>query len=261
MVLRMGISTCPNDTFIFGPLVLGFVKPRGFSLEFVMDDVEALNGMTLGGDLDVSKVSVATLPALEGLYEPLSCGGALSYEGPVVVSKEGGASIGPGSVVALPGRNTTAHLLFSIFHPDCRNKVFVRFDEIPSMVLDGLVDFGVLIHEGRFVCEDMGLDIVEDLGELWCLRTGLPIPLGVIVLKRCFACVKGELERAIRKSLRFSMNRIDNIIPFVKKHAKNMDDKVIERHIKTYVNAFTFDVGDLGRRAIDKVLLYKPKSL
>lgn len=250
----MGISSCPNDTFIFGALYLGLLKPKGISLEFVMDDVETLNNMVLEGKLDVSKVSIAVLKYTKE-YTLLRSGGAFSHEGPVVVSREE-INISQETKVALPGKYTTAHLLFSKFHPEVKDKVFMRFDEIFSAVSEGLADAGVVIHEGRFIYEKLGFTLIEDLGEKWKKKTGLPIPLGGIVIKKSFRDVKKKLEDAIKDSLFFAYRFPEKIMPFVEKHAQHLDKEVIRKHIETYVNNFTFDVGKEGEEAVKALVLY-----
>ncbi len=258
MKLKVGISTCPNDTFIFGPIVMGFVREEELEFEFVMDDIEALNHQVLEGVLDVSKISIALYPEVVESYELLSSGGAFSYEGPVVVSRDP-VEIGSGLSVALPGRFTTAHLLFSVFHPDVKRKVFARFDKIPRMVMDGEVDLGVLIHEGRFVCESMGLSVVEDLGKMWTESKGLPIPLGGMAVKRSLQNLKEKLENVIKRSILFSKENYEKIYPFIKHHAQEMSDDVISKHIKAYVNRWTFEVGDECKKAVEELILYKER--
>ena len=253
--MRFGISSCPNDTFIFGALYKGLLDVD-LDLEFVIEDVETLNRLCIKEKLPASKVSIACLRKLKN-YELLDAGGAFSYQGPVVVAKRS-MEIGEDLTVAIPGENTTAHLLFSYFHPEVKRKTFVSFDSIMDMVADGRVDAGVLIHEGRFVYSNFGLVLLEDLGEMWVRKTGLPIPLGGIVMHKRYRQLKPLLEDAIRKSLDFAEKNPGKIWDFIERNARHMDQETIRKHIKTYVNSYTYSMGNEGKKAVE-VLLGLPK--
>ena len=231
-LLTLGISPCPNDTFVFHHLL----EQHGDAYELVMDDVEALNGMAARGELDIAKVSVAAFAGLRPDYGLLHAGGAAGFGvGPLLVARE---QREPGGVVAIPGERTTAALLLRLLG-DFETRV-LRFDRIEAAVLAGDVDAGVLIHEGRFTYAERGLVKLCDLGELWQERTRLPVPLGGIVMKRALGA---EAARAfdvrLRASVEFARANPGASAAFVRTHAQELDADVVRRHIDLYVNDYT----------------------
>jgi 1,4-dihydroxy-6-naphthoate synthase len=256
MNLTLGISPCPNDTFIFDALLNGGLDTGDLRFDAVLDDVQTLNEWALAGRLDVSKVSYGVLPAILREYALLASGGALGRGvGPLLVARPGVARLDPGLRVAIPGRQTTAHLLFSLVHPESARKEFMVFSEIERAVLGGQVDAGVLIHEGRFTYAAKGLVKLEDLGEAWEARTGAPIPLGGIVARRSLpGPVRAEVERLIGESARRALASGGALSDFVRRHAQEMDEAVMRQHISLYVNDFSVDMGGAGRRAVRTLL-------
>jgi 1,4-dihydroxy-6-naphthoate synthase len=257
MKLTLGISPCPNDTFIFDALVNGPLDTGALRLEVVLDDVQTLNEWARRGRLDVSKVSYGVLPAIAGEYALLESGGALGRGvGPLLVSRPGAGAFRPEAMkVAIPGRDTTAHLLFSLAYPAAAHKHFLVFSEIEGAVLRGEVDAGVIIHEGRFTYEAKGLAKVRDLGEYWEQTTGAPIPLGGIVARRTLPLpVRRELDRLIRASVEHALAHRPAVSAWVRAHAQEMDEAVMRRHIELYVNEFSVALGDPGHRAVRTLL-------
>lgn len=257
MKLTLGISPCPNDTFIFDALANGAVPTGDLRLEVVLEDVQTLNEWALRGKLDVSKVSYGVLPAIAGEYAVLSSGGALGRGvGPLLVARPGLGAFRPEAMsVAIPGRNTTAHLLFSLAYPAATRKRFVVFSAVEDAVLRGEVDAGVIIHEGRFTYAAKGLARVQDLGEFWERTTGAPIPLGGIVARRTLpVAVRRQLDRLVHASVEHALARRPAVSPWVRAHAQEMDEAVMRQHIDLYVNEFSLDLGDAGRRAVRTLL-------
>ncbi len=257
MKLTLGISPCPNDTFIFDALANGAVPTGDLRLEVVLEDVQTLNEWALRGKLDVSKVSYGVLPAIAGEYAVLSSGGALGRGvGPLLVARPGLGAFRPDAMsVAIPGRNTTAHLLFSLAYPAATRKRFVVFSAVEDAVLRGEVDAGVIIHEGRFTYAAKGLARVQDLGEFWERTTGAPIPLGGIVARRTLpVAVRRQLDRLVHASVEHALARRPAVSPWVRAHAQEMDEAVMRQHIDLYVNEFSLDLGDAGRRAVRTLL-------
>jgi len=231
-VLRLGISPCPNDTFIFHRLL----EQHGDEYELVMDDVEALNALAARGELDIAKVSVAAFAELRNDYGLLHAGGAAGFGvGPLLVAREARE---PGGVIAIPGQRTTAALLLRLLGEF--ETTVLRFDRIEAAVLNGDVDAGVLIHEGRFTYADRGLVKLCDLGELWEQRTGRPIPLGGIVIRRSLgADAARQFDARLMESVDSALAHPDASAAFVRKHAQEMDPDVVRRHIELYVNDYT----------------------
>lgn len=253
MKLTLGISPCPNDTFIFDALVNGALDTGDLRLEVVLEDVQTLNEWARAGKLDVSKVSYGVLPAIAGGYALLQSGGALGRGvGPLLVARPGLGAFRPEEMtVAIPGRDTTAHLLFSLAYPAAARKRFLVFSAIEGAVLRGEVDAGVIIHEGRFTYEAKGLARLRDLGEYWEQTTGAPIPLGGIVARRTLPlAVRRELDRLIRASVERALASGQTLSPWVREHAQEMDEAVMRRHVELYVNEFSVALGEAGRRAV-----------
>jgi 1,4-dihydroxy-6-naphthoate synthase len=257
MKLTLGISPCPNDTFIFDALVNGRLETGGLRLDVVLEDVQTLNEWAMEGRLDVSKVSYGVLPAIARDYVVLRAGGALGRGvGPLLVARPGIDAFDPETTrVAVPGRNTTAHLLFSLAYPAAAHKQFVVFSEIENAVLGGTADAGVIIHEGRFTYAARGLVKLLDLGEHWERVTGAPIPLGGIVARRSLdARVLRALDRLVRASVEDALARRPLVSDYVKRHAQEMDEAVMRQHIDLYVNDFSVDAGAAGQRAVETLL-------
>ena len=259
MKLTLGISPCPNDTFIFDAMLNGLVDNEGLSFDFILEDVETLNKMAINGVLDVSKISYGTVPKLLPHYKVLDAGGALGKGvGPLFISKNK-IDISTEKLedltVVLPGMNTTAHLLFSLVFPSIKKKVFLPFHEIEDAVFNGVADTGVIIHENRFTYEQKGLIKLSDLGDEWESRTGLPIPLGGIVARRTFNnLLLKKINRVIRRSLEYAFAKQDKLSDFIKNNAQEMDEEVMRKHINLYVNEFSLDLGKAGREAVWKLL-------
>ncbi|AEI15190.1 hypothetical protein Flexsi_1540 [Flexistipes sinusarabici DSM 4947] len=244
MELRLGISTCPNDTFIFMPIIHNFVDTSPFTFRVVLDDVEKLNGFAVKGILDVVKVSYGVVPKVKNKYNILKSGGALGYNcGPVVVSS-GIFTVDElkGGKIAIPGENTTAYMIFKYFFGEDFDFIPMRFDKIILAVEEGKADAGILIHEGRFVYSNHGLNLLADLGELWEKKQSAPIPLGAILLTDKLKKEAKLLNNIIKSSIKFSRNNFEIVKPFVYRYAQQLDDDVIKKHIELFVNEYSLDV-------------------
>jgi 1,4-dihydroxy-6-naphthoate synthase len=255
MKLSLGISPCPNDTYIFDAMLHGKIDTEG--LEFIprLEDVETLNHLAIEGSLDISKVSYGVVFQLLSKYRILEAGSALGKGvGPLFVSKKIGheKEIDSSTItVALPGINTTAHLLFSLAYPEIKNKTFVPFHVIEDMVISGDVDAGVIIHENRFTYQQKGLNKISDLGDIWEQRTGAPIPLGGILVRRSFDLeLATKINRVINRSLAFANDHYNVLPSFVTENAKEMNEEVMRSHISLYVNEFSLALGKEGRLAV-----------
>jgi 1,4-dihydroxy-6-naphthoate synthase len=257
MKLTLGISPCPNDTFIFDALVNGLVDRGGLELEVFHEDVQTLNEWALAGRLDLTKLSYGVLPRVAVRYALLEAGGALGQGvGPLLVARPGGAPFAPAtSTVAIPGPDTTAHLLFSLAYPSAAHKRFLVFSEIEAAVASGQVDAGVIIHEGRFTYAARGLARLADLGELWEARTGAPIPLGGIVGRRSLGgALLRRVDGLVRRSLEHARTRQGGLSAYVRRHAQALDEAVMRQHIALYVNDFSLGLGEAGHRAVETLL-------
>jgi 1,4-dihydroxy-6-naphthoate synthase len=261
MKLSLGFSPCPNDTFIFDALVNGKIDTRGFEFEVVLEDVQTLNEWAKEGRLDVTKISYGALPLFLEKYIVLNAGGALGKGvGPLLIAARNlHADEIDEATVAIPGANTTAHLLFSLAYPNVTDKRFVRFNEIEQFVLqpaDGdQLRAGVIIHENRFTYQQKGLTKIVDLGDFWENETGFPIPLGGIVIKRNLEpVIQQTINELIRQSIEFAFANKSVLAPYVKQHSQEMDEHVMRQHIDLYVNDYSLDLGEDGKKAVNKFL-------
>ncbi|MCC7302919.1 MAG: 1,4-dihydroxy-6-naphthoate synthase [Bacteroidia bacterium] len=264
MKITLGFSPCPNDCFIFDALVNGKLELSGLEIEPVIEDVETLNRLAAAGSLMVTKLSYAAFTQLAMKYYLLNAGSALGTGcGPLLVSKREMtvSEIQAGNLtVAIPGRLTTANFLFSLRFPGAARKEPMLFSSIENAVLKGEVDAGVLIHENRFTYEKRGLKKVIDLGEWWETETAAPIPLGGIVVSRKLPREWAlKIDDLIRSSVRRAFSDPDGAMPFIKKHAQEMDENVMKQHIALYVNEYSIDLGPAGRRAVE-ILFRKAKE-
>ena len=257
--IRLGISTCPNDTFAFHGLLSKAVDWRGLEFEIDLLDIEQLNERLLGDgsdDFDVGKVSFhAALGAAERVVV-LPSGSALGFGvGPLLLAATPESTPCDTTQLTLcPGRHTTAALLFALFHPDSTRVEQAVFSEIMPRLQAGSADFGVCIHEGRFTWQQQGLTLVEDLGLRWEAETGCPLPLGGIVASQSLpAKTIARVQRVIADSLRFALANPAAPLPTMRDHAQELDDAVLMQHVDLYVNDQTLDLGPLGQRALDEL--------
>ncbi|MCF7817748.1 MAG: 1,4-dihydroxy-6-naphthoate synthase [Kiritimatiellales bacterium] len=246
--LTCGYSTCPNDTFIFCHLT------REPDIDVHLYDVETLNRFAFDKTFDVTKLSFHAWLLLQDEYELLNVGAALGRGcGPLVIAPSA-YSLMPNASIAVPGEFTTAHLLLRLWNPELKNRIFMPFDQIMDAVASGEADAGVIIHEGRFVFKERGFQCLEDLGDWWEGRTGLPIPLGCIAAKKSLGPERiAAFEQRLKGSIQAAFDNPASTAEYVKAHAQELDGDVIRQHIKTYVNHFTLDLGDEGRTAIKKL--------
>ncbi|MBL7796850.1 MAG: 1,4-dihydroxy-6-naphthoate synthase [Saprospiraceae bacterium] len=256
VLLTLGYSPCPNDTFIFDALVHGKVDTEGLEFQVVLDDVEALNRRAFAGDIAVTKLSYHAFAHLTDRYQLLDAGSALGNNcGPLLVARESltEAQIEAGPI-AIPGRMTTANFLLGMAYPEAQNKRETLFSDIEDAVLRGDATAGLIIHENRFTYQQKGLVKLMDLGEHWETSTGLPIPLGGIVICRDLPEeVRRRVNRALRRSVEYAFAHTDDVMPYVRAHAQAMDDAVMRAHIDLYVTQFTVDLGATGRSAVQQM--------
>lgn len=260
MKLSLGFSPCPNDTFIFEALVNKKINLEGLELEVVLDDVQTLNQWAMEGRLSITKLSYGVLPLVLDKYVVLNSGSALGKGvGPILIGKDlmAGQSV-ENARIAIPGENTTAHLLFSMAYPAAKNKVFLRYDEIEDYVLSGHGP-GVIIHENRFTYEAWGLKKIIDLGDFWEQQTGTAIPLGGIVIKRSIGIeIQQKVDRLIRQSIEYAFSNYPQLNEYIRRHSQEMSEEVMRKHIDLYVNEFSLNLGNIGKAAIRRLLNIHP---
>ena len=256
MKLTLGFSPCPNDTFIFDAMVHGRIDTEGLEFDYFLADVEELNRKALSSEIDITKVSYHAYAYMAENYLILDSGSALGLRnGPLLISKR---VIDPADLnearIAIPGKYTTANLLFSIAWPEAKNKVEYLFSDISDALLKDEVDAGLIIHETRFTYVKKGLIKIADLGEYWERLTGLPIPLGAIVINRNIPDdIAQKVNRILRNSLEYAYKDSFASYQFVASNANDMDSTVMNNHIKLFVNEYTLNLGSKGKEAINEL--------
>jgi len=254
MKLTLGFSPCPNDTFIFDAMVHGRIDTEGLEFDYFLTDVEELNRKALASEVDIIKISYHAYAYVAKNYMILDSGSALGYRnGPLLISKRLiNLSDLTDARIAIPGKYTTANLLFSISWPDAVNKTEYLFSDIEEALLKDEVDAGLIIHETRFTYHKKGLHKIADMGVYWEKLTGLPIPLGAIVINRNIPeDIAQKVNRILRNSLEYAYKDSFASYDFVSDNAKEMDSTVMNNHIKLYVNEYTLHLGNEGREAIN----------
>ena len=257
MRLKLGISTCPNDTFIYENLISG-LENSPFEWNVHYADVQTLNEMVSRGELDVAKVSAQVFPKVESEYRCLGCGGAIGYGcGPLLLSSESN-EFDPQKSVTLPGKDTTAALLFRFWHSKTQSTPlsvkFALFDQVYRSLRSKEASQGVVIHEHRFTWKQDGLFLLQDLGAFWERETKTPIPLGIAVAKKSLGeNVIARVENEIRESLRLAQQRDSLVTDFIDKKAQIASREVLESHIRMFVNDFSMEVGEGGWAALSNL--------
>jgi 1,4-dihydroxy-6-naphthoate synthase len=220
----------------------------------LLEDVETLNQWALAGKLEMTKISYHAYAHVREQYVALRSGGALGRGvGPLIVAKTKLESL-VGKTVAIPGSLTTAFLLLKLSQPEGVNTVVMRYDEIMPALERGEVDAGLIIHESRFTYQSHGLVKLLDLGEWWEFETGLPIPLGAILVRRDLLLeTQQALNAAVKASLEYAYSNPNEPKAYIRHHALEMENSVMQAHIDLYVNEFSLDVGDLGEKAVNEL--------
>ena len=266
MKLTLGFSPCPNDTFIFDALIHHKIDTEGLEFEVFYDDVETLNQKAFRGELDITKLSYHAFAYVTDKYVLLDSGSALGFGvGPLLISNleisisdlEKNLIHDPKSgsrnpLIGIPGKYTTANFLLGLAFPEATNKQVLVFSEIEDALLDNRIDIGLIIHENRFTYQDKGLKKIIDLGDYWEKRTGCAIPLGGIVANRNLPLdVQHKINRVLRKSVEFAFANPKSSLAFIKQHAQEMSEEVMYKHIELYVNQYSIELGEEGRKAIN----------
>lgn len=251
-MLTLSISPCPNDTFAFYQYLF-LINQKHNHVTF--EDIQKLNERAIAGLRDVIKISFAVYPLIQEDYIILESGAALGQGcGPLLISKK---PIDLSEIdklkIAIPGLNTSANRLFRHIFPSHQKPVYTTYDNIMQLIDTGVVDAGVIIHENRFTYQEKGFSLAADLGDLWAKKYGELLPLGGIVAKRSLGNEKlKQISGQISDSIQWAFNNFNDpqLRKFILKNAQELDDEVVNQHIKLYVNDYSIALGEKGRRAI-----------
>lgn len=246
---------------MFWALAAGKIDTGGRRYVHELGDIESLNRRALRGELEVTAVSLHAYAHLAARYALLAHGASVGDRyGPRIVARAAppvdprAALVGSALRVAVPGELTTAFLALRLFQPAARH-VVVPFDEIEDYVADGRADAGLLIHEGQLTYADRGLHLWVDLGEWWHAETGLPLPLGGNVVRRDLGpALMRDIARDLKASIQYGLAHRAEALAHAKGYSRGLDDDRTDRFIGMYVNAYTLDYGETGRRAVVELL-------
>jgi len=245
---------------MFHDLATGRLRLPDYRLDVHLHDIETLNRHALDSKYDITKLSFHAYLLVRDSYRLLKSGAALGFGcGPVVVAAHTLCRDDlPGCRIAIPGELTTAHLLFRLWEgriaPGAADRIFTTYDQIMPMIARGEADCGIIIHEGRFVYERAGLHRIVDLGEWWEQTTHLPIPLGGIAMRKSLPeTLADDFDVLLRQSIASARANPQAALPYVRHHAQEISDDVLEKHIETFVNQHSLDLGDDGRAAVAKL--------
>ena len=256
MKAKIAFSSCPNDTFMFHAMVHGLVDTEGLTFDVEIYDVEELNERARRSVYDATKLSYHGWFGVRSTYEMLNAGSALGWDcGPLLVRRagDGAERSAPTSLrIAVPGRFTTGALLCSLAYPGLGEQIPMLFSTIEEAVLLRAVDLGVLIHEGRFTYQEKGLSLVCDLGAWWQDTTGCPIPLGGIAVRRALgADFASVFDRVLHRSISYAFAHPEASRDYVASYARELSADIQRKHIDLFVNRFSLDLGEEGRKAVD----------
>jgi 1,4-dihydroxy-6-naphthoate synthase len=253
--ITLGHSDDPDDAFMVWALAERKLDLRGFEFELVPADIQTLNEWALDGRLDVTALSLAAYPHVHDTYALLPHGASIGRGyGPIVVTRRRqSVSELRETEIVVPGRLTTAFLALGLaFGGPFRHRV-LDFRRILEEVRDGRADAGLLIHEGQLTYADAGLTKSLDLGAWWLQETGLPLPLGVNVVRRGLQRLD-ELSRVLAESIQVGLSERQAALAYAQGYARGLDDSTADRFVDMYVNELTLDMGDEGRQAITELL-------
>jgi 1,4-dihydroxy-6-naphthoate synthase len=254
--VKIAISPCPNDTFLFHGWLSGLVG-LDLPVQVTFGDIQQLNEWALEKRFPLIKLSMGCFAHVQKDYELLPVGAALGFQcGPKIIA----LSPFPLSqlktkTIAIPGKDTTAHLLLNRLLPSPQRKIFCLYHEIGTRIRMDEADCGLIIHESRFTFEQSGFQEIADLGELWHSKTKLPLPLGgLAILRSCSVSTKNRIIAILQESLNLGCQNPEQTLPFVLKHSQEKDPSIVKKHIATYVNSETLSLSNQGKKAIECIL-------
>lgn len=251
-ILRVGHSPDPDDAFMFYGLAFDFVKIDDYKIEHVLEDIQSLNLRAMRGELEVTAISAHVYPYVQDKYYIMRTGASMGIGyGPILISKKNyNLSDLKQKRIAHPGDYTTATLLAKIYLEEFV-PIAMPFDEIMNAVESGEVDAGVVIHEGQITYEQLGFKKILDFGELWQEETGLPLPLGLDVVRKDLGIeLASKISSKLRESIEYGYKNLPSAVNYALKFGRGLNFELGEKFIKMYVNELTIDMGTQGEKAL-----------
>ena len=255
---RITVAHSPDsdDAFMFYGLASGHVDSGGLVVDQVLADIETLNRAAFDGKYEVTAVSFHAYAHLMDRYALLPHGASMGDRyGPIVVSRERGASQVKGARIAIPGTLTTAYLALRLYEPEF-DYVVVPFDRIQQAVLDGQAGAGLLIHEGQLTYQDEGLKKIVDLGEWWAERTGgLPLPLGGNIIRRDLGpALIAKVSKMLHDSIAYALSHRAEAVEYALQFGRGLDRAKTDRFVGMYVNDLTLSYGERGKKGLERLM-------
>ena len=265
-IFTLGHSPDPDDAFMFYAMAENKIDLRGYRFEHRLEDIQTLNERALRGELHISAISIHAFAYVSDRYALLPCGASMGDGyGPMVVTtnREGLADAASDDhirawlrcrTIAIPGKMTSAYLALQLYLGEFQH-IVVPFDQIFDAVKEGRADAGLIIHEGQLTYARSGFNKVVDLGEWWKRETGLPLPLGGNVLRKDIAPpVQRDLLEIMRESIDYGLVHRAEAVTHSMPYARDMDSDLAGKFIGMYVNDYTRDYGETGRKAVGQFL-------
>ena len=253
-IIRIGHSPDSDDAFMFYALAKDIINTERYEIVHVIEDIETLNKRALAAELEVTAISVHAYAYVANDYALMPCGASIGDNyGPLMVSKSPIEDL-TGKKIAVPGKMTTAYLTMKLYQPNVETEVY-RFDKIIEAVQDGKVDAGLIIHEGQLTYAREGLHKIVDLGEWWYEETGLPLPLGANVIRRNLGSEKiRTITSLLKQSIQYSLDHRELGLEYAMTYARDMETDLADKFVGMYVNDYTLDYGESGRKAVQELL-------
>lgn len=254
-LIRIGHSPDPDDAFMFYALAKNKIPMQGFRVTHVIEDIESLNQRALRAELEVTAVSCHAYAHLADRYAVMRSGASVGDQyGPILVGRKDFTGTAWGKKIAIPGPLTTAYLVLRLYEEGFE-PVFVPFDRIFDEVLAGRVDLGLVIHEGQITFAEKGLRKVVDLGVWWQEKTGLPLPLGVDIIRRDLGEAKINLFAGLfKKSIQYALDHRKEALAYALEYGRGITEDLGDRFVGMYVNDYTIDLGERGMAGFERLL-------
>jgi len=256
MKIRLAHSPDADDAFMFYGLAEGLIETGPYQFEHILEDIQTLNDRASRGTYELTAISVHAYAYVRDRYAITRCGGSFGDGyGPMIVSREPRTEADlVGCTVAIPGTTTSAYMALQLYRPGLKTQL-LPFDKIVAAVMGGVVDCGLIIHEGQVTYAQQGLHLVCDLGAWWKAKTALPLPLGVNAVRRDLpADDQRRLTDILLASIQYSLDHREAALAHAMKYARDVQTPLADRFVGMYVNDLTLDMGNRGHAAIEEFL-------
>ncbi len=256
-LIRVGHSPDPDDAFMFYALAKDKIETGPYRFTHELQDIQTLNERALDGELELTAVSLHGYAYMTDRYALCACGCSMGDDyGPMIVARQPGSlSDFRGKTIAIPGELTTAYLALKLALGNDFTAVVYPFDEILAVTREGKVDAGLIIHEGQLTYQNDGLHLIVDLGKWWMKDTGLPLPLGGNAIRRDLGQkVMSDVTSLLKQSIQYALDHRAEALAYALQFGRDLDRSQADKFVGMYVNDWTLDFGERGRKAVSLLL-------